>query len=380
MELKSVVDHLGKRFPLRLAEKWDNVGLLVEPTVFKSGKKVDNVLITIDLTEKVLEEALSLKSNFILSYHPPIFSALKRLTTQEVKERIVIRAIENGIAIYSPHTSVDSSPDGVNDWLASGLGEASKVEVVQPYSYQDPNQALKVVVFVPKESVEKVREALCKVEGVAHIGNYSHCTFSTPGTGSFLGNESSNPVVGQKGKLETVEEVRLEMVCSHKALPQATKAIKENHPYETPAWEVFSLQSLPVEGTGQGRLVTLKEPVKLTEMVQRIKKHLGLPHVRLATSELVANSEEATVKTIALCAGSGFEVVGKLKVDLLLTGEMRHHDVLAAISKGTSVVLCEHTNTERGYLTHLQKELAEKFGSQVAVHLSKQDADPLVVV
>ncbi|PRP74408.1 NIF3-like protein 1-like [Planoprotostelium fungivorum] len=383
MELQKVIGELEKKFPLRLAEKWDNVGLLVEPTAFGRGeKKVKTVTMTIDLTEKVLDEAIANKSDLIFSYHPPIFVALKRLTTREVKERIVIRAIENGIAIFSPHTSVDSSAGGVNDWLAAGLGESTEVKVVQPYSYQDPNQALKVHVFVPEDAADRVREGLTSITGVASIGSYKQCTFSTKGSGTFFGGEGTNPAVGKKGQLERVEELRLEMVCSQSALPQLREKLYQVHPYETPAWEVVSLQPLPVPATGQGRLVTLKEPATLKEMIDRIKRHLGIPHLRLALSETNSESDrviQPKIKTVALCAGSGVSVIGKSKADLLLTGEMGHHDVLAATARGSSVILCEHTNTERGYLAHLQKELDQLFEGKVNLLLSKVDADPLVV-
>ncbi|GAA5811534.1 hypothetical protein MFLAVUS_004971 [Mucor flavus] len=262
--------------PLELAESsWDNVGVLVEPP-FPSPKQ-SKVFLTIDLTHQVLEEALSdPKVGTIVAYHPPIFSSMKRLTSADVKQDIILKAIARGVGIYSPHTACDNCANGVNDWLASGLGKGT-------------------------------------------------CKPITP---------SVNPPVGQ-------------------------------------------------EESGSGRLFTFEEPTNLMTIVERVKKLIGLPHIRLATAE-----KNTMVKTVAICAGSGSSVLGPVSADLYFTGEMGHHDVLAALAKNTSVILCEHTNTERGYLSAvlkpaLEKELANETseeGEPIQVIVSKTDKDPLVIV
>jgi len=383
MDFKKVLNCLNERFPTRLAEKWDNVGLLVEPTSFaKQNKLINKIMLTNDLTEPVIEEAIQQKTQLILSYHPPIFTGLKRLTTADIKEKIIISAIENQIAIYSPHTSADCVKGGVNDWLASCLKPYLKsVEPIQKYHYLDPLQTLKVVVFVPKEHLDKMRNEVSKVPGVATIGNYTHCTFSIPGQGSFLGNDSTNPAIGSKNQFETVDEYRLEFVCSRSKLSELSAAIYKHHPYETPAWEMYPLEPLPVEGFGMGRFITLNEKIPLNLMVQLIKKYLNLPHLRVAIPHTVKSVDEVMIQTVALCAGSGGSIIMKSKADLYWTGEMKHHEVLEAISKGTSVILCEHSNTERGYLAHLKDDLDKIFNNQfVEIVLSRSDVDPLVIV
>jgi len=157
-----------------------------------------------------------------------------------------------------------------------------------------------------------------------------------------------------------------------------THQVYQLHPEASPL-EVINLHAVPVRGTGQGRLVTLKESVGLNELLERIKNHINIPNIRLALAEKYSSKDQAKVKTVALCAGSGVSVIGKSKADVILTGEMGHHDVLAATSRGTNVILCEHTNTERGYLEHLQKELREIL-TGVNIILSDVDKDPLVVV
>jgi putative NIF3 family GTP cyclohydrolase 1 type 2 len=194
-----------------------------------------------------------------------------------------------------------------------------------------------------------------------------------------MGNEKTNPAIGQKCQFETAAENRLEFVCSRSKLSELSATLRQHHPYETPAWEVYPLEPTPVEGFGVGRLITLTEPVKLTVLVPIIKKHLNLPHVRVALPSQ-KSMEDVEIRTIALCAGSGGEVVMKAKADLYWTGEMRHHDVLSAVANGTSVVLCEHSNTERGYLLNLKGELEKMFQQQIEVTISKIDSDPLVIV
>ncbi|KAL9544646.1 hypothetical protein MBANPS3_007513 [Mucor bainieri] len=276
MSLLSKVTRCMKTIaPLELAESsWDNVGVLVEPP-FPSPKQ-NKVLLTIDLTPQVLDEALSdAKIGTIVSYHPPIFSSMKRLTSADVKQDIVLKAIARGVGIYSPHTACDNCANGVNDWLASGLGKGTSKPI-------------------------------------------------TP---------AENPPAGQ-------------------------------------------------EEAGSGRLFTFEEPTNLTTVVERVKKLIGLPHLRLATAE------KKMIQTVAICAGSGSSVLGPVSADLYFTGEMGHHDVLAALAKNTSVILCEHSNTERGYLSAvlkpaLEKELANETseeGEAIEVIVSKVDKDPLQIV
>lgn len=256
---------LERLAPLALAESWDNVGLLVDAA---GNSSFTRALVTIDLTEPVLDEALALGADLIVAYHPPIFSGLKRLRLAADGERVVVRALSAGLTVYSPHTALDAANGGMTDWLVGLLGEG----VVTP-----------VVPAPPR-----------------------------PGG---------------------------------------------------------------VGGEGVGRTSVLAIPLSLGEAVQRIKAHLGLDHVRLAAPPALTR-----VERIAVCPGAGgsvFEKVGQ--VDLFVTGEMRHHDVLARVARGSAVVLTDHTNTERGYLPTLARRLAERApGLDVAV--SRVDRDPLAIV
>lgn len=376
--LGEVVRVLERLAPTRFAEDWDNVGLLVEPA---DARAVTQVLFTIDLTEPVFAEALSLGAELIVAYHPPIFRGLKRLTQSTPPERVVSQALSEGIAIYSPHTAVDAAPGGVNDWLCDVLGAGESRPITQTLEL-DPEQALKLVTFIPKEHADALRLALGKA-GAGHIGNYFECAFSSPGEGSFRPAEGANPYIGTVGQTEAVEELRVEMVCARKHLAIVSEALRQAHPYEEPAWEVYALEPRPRFGSGMGRLHELSKPATLAELVSRVKVGLGLEHIRVAASE--AHKAGQLICRAAVCAGAGGSLFEKLPVsgrggpELLFTGEMRHHDVLARVASGSSVILCDHTNTERGYLPQLAQRVRNEL-PELELVVSERDRDPLEIV
>ncbi len=263
VQLKKLLETLEEIAPLELAEEWDNVGLLLCPSRKRTAGKI---LLTIDLTEPVLEEALRAGAETIVAYHPPIFDPLSEITPSEARQRVILRLVEARIAVYSPHTALDAVAGGVNDWLAQGLGEGDSAPIIP---------------------------------------------FAQPG-------------------FETAEVA-----------------------------------------TGQGRLVRLRKPVTLSTLIRRVKSHLGLKKLRVAK----VRRGNPLVSSVALCAGAGGSVLGG--ADVYLTGEMRHHDVLDANALGATVILCEHTNTERGYLRIFRSRLARALGKGVEVRVSRIDTDPL---
>lgn len=270
--------------PLRLAEKWDNVGLLLESPNQRAGGK-NRVLLTIDLTTQVLSEALAKDTSVIVAYHPPIFSGLKSLTLSNPLQSSLLQCAVTGISIYSPHTALDSVWGGINDWLAEGLLSKKQDDVV----------------------------------------------------GALVAEK-----IGANGVSEGAE----------------------------------------------GRLVTLKEAIPMDVLVHRVKSHLRLTHLQVGINQLV-ESRSSPVRTIAICAGSGGSMLAGKKADVYLTGEMSHHEVLAALARGTNVILCGHTNTERGYLPLLAAKLREELQGQrvagegiedVEVIVSQKDQHPLEIV
>jgi dinuclear metal center YbgI/SA1388 family protein len=265
--LSAVVDALERIAPLSGASSWDNVGLLVEPMLDASAGRI---LLCIDLTEAVLDEAIAQRAELIVAYHPPLFGGVKRLTQSSALQRSLLRSVSAGIAIYSPHTALDAAVGGVCDWLGEGLGELSA--------------------SVPIE---------CGAE---------------------------DPTVGA------------------------------------------------------GRLATLTTPASLPSLVRDLKTHLGITHLRVARHERHAG-EHATIRAVALCPGAGGGLFERVETaDLFLTGEMRHHDVLARVAQGAAVILTDHSHSERGYLPVLRDRLEGLLDGAAHVMISSADTEPLEVL
>jgi dinuclear metal center YbgI/SA1388 family protein len=367
---------MGEISPLRLAEAWDNVGLLLGDSAW--GLR-GGVLLTIDLTEAVAEEAVRLGVGAVLAYHPPIFSAVKRLACGPQcggRSRALVKLMGEKVAVYSPHTALDAATGGVTEWL---LGVAVPgVERVRAISAHTPKGAeYKVVVFVPTDPpglIDELRGAMAGA-GAGEIGAYSSCSFAVPGVGTFVGGEGSNPVVGERGRLEHVTELRLEMVCAGRCLAAVLGALRAVHPYEEPAFDVVKLEGRADERVGAGRIGEVSGGVTAVEVARRLKSALAVrgasPASVLVASPPRGGMEKEKVSVVAAVPGSGGslldEAVG-MGCRLFITGEMKHHEVLGAVDRGCSVVLAGHTETERGFLPVLRERL-EGMGVRAVVSL-----------
>ena len=366
--VKDICQTLNTIAPLHLAEDWDNVGLLHAP---HTPRKISNILLTIDLTQAVVDEAIRKKSNMIIAYHPPIFGGLKRIDGKHAQ------LIENRIAVYSPHTALDATVGGVNDFLCDFLGLGHRQPITPALDPTAKINAYKIVVFCPLNQLDRIRKHLASDAGCGQIGDYEECSFNLHGYGTFRGNENTNPAVGKAQQFEAVEEARLEMVCPANNLSLVQSVLNAHHPYEEPAWEAYPLAAKVLSDAGSGRILTLKKPVALKTIISRIKKHLGLSHIRLASPK----GNRSSIKTIAVCPGAGgslFQAVPH--ADLFLTGEMRHHDVLARVENNSHVILTDHTNTERPYLPVFKKILSRELGKSIRIDISRVDADPLNII
>ena len=364
MQVADLVTALESIAPTRYAEAWDNVGLLVGDP----AQPVTRVMLTIDLTPDVAREVAAERCDAIVAYHPPIFHAMKRI----VAGSVIFDAVRSGVAIYSPHTALDTAPGGVNDLLADAIGITPEsrrpLRLVETQASQ-----YKLITFVPSKDVEKVSDALFAA-GAGRIGSYTRCSFLTPGTGTFYGAAGTSPAVGQSGQLERTAEVKIETVLPIAKLEQALDALRATHPYEEPAFDLVRLAA-PPEKTGLGRIGALPRPTARAEVIDRIKAELGLSRV------LVAGPTDGTMATGACGAGACGDLLDdalKQKVDLYLTGEMRHHDALKAAAAGMTVVCTLHSNSERAVLRRLQAKLTEALPGLHAI-VSTQDRDPFAV-
>jgi dinuclear metal center YbgI/SA1388 family protein len=377
MKVQDLVDAMERIAPTRHAEVWDNVGLLVgSPEEELSGP----LLLAIDLTEPVIAEAVRLKCGAVLAYHPPIFHPLRRLTTATGKERVILRAARAGIAVYSPHTAIDSAPGGMTDWLADGLLDRAGIvkadrRALGPRIDRENSQEMKIVTFVPAAKADDVRAALASA-GAGIIGNYELCSFTAPGTGTFLGKEGARPAVGAAGRLETVAELRLEMVCSRKALALAIATLKQFHPYEQPAIDVYELLGKPERTAGLGRRLVLDQPASLGKLAERLKTHLEIPTVKVAAA--AAHVAEKPLRFVGVCPGAGADLAPLALsegCEVYVTGEMKHHEVMVMLDGGMSVILAGHTNSERGYLPRLRERVLEQLKG-VKCLVSREDRSP----
>jgi len=361
-DLCRVMDRIA---PSRYAAPWDNVGLLVGDR----AAALTRVLVCIDLTAAVWEEARALGADAIVAYHPPIFEAKKRFVAGD----IAYEAARAGVAVYSPHTALDAATGGTNDVLADALG-LTDTTPLKPLPEKDANY--KLVTFVPEGALEAVAAAIAGA-GAGVIGEYAHCTFRTPGTGTFLGGESTRPAVGEKGVLEHAPEVRLEAVCPIDAAPRVIAALFAAHPYETPAYDLVRLAPAPSkEGAlGYGRVGELP-PTEIGALVERLKGRLGLARV------LVAGPSCGLVARAAVGAGAcgdWLPDVIRAGATFFVVGEMRHHDALAAAKAGVTVVATLHSNSERRALGPLVERLRAALPA-VEVSESHACADPFTFV
>jgi dinuclear metal center YbgI/SA1388 family protein len=354
------------------AEDWDNVGWLSEPT---RPRPVHRIMLTIDLTDAVMEEAIRRKAELIVAYHPPVFTAARR--TGQLKPAVV-RAIEKRIAIYSPHTALDAAPGGVCDWLVEALGRIDHASPINPATDLPPNEQLKIVTFIPHDAVDRVRQAMAE-RGAGRIGDYAQCSFGIAGFGTFHGGASTSPAVGKAGRLERAEETRLEMVCGGACLAAAIAALRQTHPYEEPPIEVYAQQPRPRHDAGPGRAARLARPITLNTLVRRIKRYLDLGHVRVAAPDDLRQGSRK-IEQVGLCPGAGGSLFEGTVCQAYLTGEMPHHYVLAKVEQGSAVILTDHTNTERGYLPVYKRKLGRLLGKAVTIHIARADREPLAIV
>lgn len=358
-DLMCILDQIA---PLRDAEKWDNVGLIAGDPSQQTRK----AMLTIDYTRAVADEARSAGCDLVIAYHPPIFEGLKRIVAPD----LIHDAVRRGTGIYSPHTALDVADGGTNDMLADVLGliDRRPIRMIEPKASQ-----YKLVTFVPEEHLEKVSNALFEA-GCGRIGDYTRCSFRTPGTGTFFGEEGTSPTVGQSGRLEQAAEVRIETVLPIARLHTALDALRSSHPYEEPAFDLVQLASPPGK-IGQGRIGQLAEPTSRLDLVEQIKHGLGISHL------LVAGPMRGTITRAACCAGSCGDFLDDAisqKAELYLTGELRHHDAVKAATAGMTVVCTLHSNSERAVLRRLQSRLAE-LATDLDTIISTTDHDPFTV-
>lgn len=344
-EARHVVAAVERLAPPALAEGWDNSG----PQVGGSGAEVGRVLVALTPLPEVFEEAEEAGADFLVLHHPLIFSPLKSVDASSYPGDLVSRAIRTGLTVYAAHTSYDAAPDGVSVALARTLGLAGPLQIVSPRG-----SLRKLVVFVPGENAEAVAAALSGA-GAGRIGDYTRCTFRSPGTGTFLPGAESDPYLGERGRLERVDEVRLETVVPAHLARAAAGAATAAHPYEEAALDVYPVEGFP-GGCGYGRIGTLAQPLTARELREHVSASLGFP-ARLAADPHPARP----IERVAVLGGSGGSFIPEVAAggaEAYVTGDLDYHDALLAESLGLAAIDAGHAATELPALKPLADRLA----------------------
>jgi dinuclear metal center YbgI/SA1388 family protein len=361
MIVQDVINHLQELAPLAYAEDFDNVGLLVGDR----NQSVSGILVTLDTLETVVDEAIDNNCNLIVSFHPIIFKGLKKLNGNSYVERVVIKAIKNNIAIFSIHTALDNAIEGVNSIICDQLG-LSKKQILIPQS----GTIKKLQTYVPKDNAKALRQDLFNA-GAGSIGNYESCSFNVDGEGTYLGNENSNPVIGEKGRLHSENETAISVTYKRHLESKVLKALFKSHPYEEVAYEITTLENNNQQ-IGMGMIGELNEPLDAVACLEYIKTKMNASCIR--HSKLL----NKPIKRIAVLGGSGSFAISAAKranADLFVTADLKYHDFFSAENE---IVLADigHYESEQFTKSFLVDYLSKKI-TNFAIILSKTNTNPV---
>lgn len=361
MKIIDIISYLESVAPLSYQEPYDNSGLLVG----SKGNNATGALLTIDVTEEIIDEAIKKKLNLVIAHHPVIFSGLKKLTGANSIERVVMKAIKHDIAIYAGHTNFDSVATGVNKKICDKIG-LKNCSVLSPVS----GGLKKLVYFVPTDHAEKVRQAIFEA-GAGHIGNYDCCSYNLEGKGSFRAGEGASPFVGNIGKIHYEEEVRTETVFPKARQAEIISALLKTHPYEEVAFDIYPLDN-KYPGAGMGMVGNLEKEEDALKFLKRIKKVFECGSVR--HTAIIRKS----VKRVALCGGSGSSMIGdaiRSKADIFITGDVKYHGFFDAENR---IIIADigHYESEQFTKEIFYDLLIKKFPT-FAVNFSEINTNPI---
>ncbi len=364
MTAAEIIRQVEKLAPRRLAEDWDNAGLMLGDV----NKLVERIMVSLDVTAPVVKEAVDAGADMIITHHPLIFRGLKNIDYNDSRGRNIINLVKNDICVYSAHTNLDTADGGLNDFLAEKLG-LKQVENLFRYKRE---KLYKLAVYVPVEHTEKVREAVCRA-GAGHIGRYSDCSFAAEGTGTYMPLEGTNPYKGTTGRLEKARENKLETVVPESRIDRVINAMLKAHPYEEVAYDLYELHNAGKD-YGIGKAGFLDSSVSSGDFLERIKKVLRTEKLR------VVGSLPETVRRVAVFSGSFDErylpTISR-DIDILVTGDIKYHTALDILEAGLCVVDAGHFNTERIVVELLVGYLSERL-TGVEVMASASERDPFL--
>ena len=361
MEVKQIISYIEDFAPLSLQDSYDNAGLLIG----NANQDVTTTLITIDVTEDIIDEAINLNCNFIIAHHPVIFNGLKKITGSNYTERIIQKAIKNDIAIYAVHTNIDNVVNGVNGEICNRLG-LKNCRILQT----KPDMLRKLVTFVPEDNIDNVRQAIFNA-GAGHIGNYDCCSYNVNGYGTFRAGDKANRFVGEIGKVHTENEIRFETVFPKNLTSKIVQALISSHPYEEVAYDIYPLEN-KYNKAGAGMIGELEKEVDEIVFLKKIKEVFRskcLKHTKLSGKPIVK---------VAVCGGSGSFLLSnaiKQNADIFISSDFKYHQFFDADKK---IIIADigHFESEQFTKDLIYDLLIKKF-PKFALHLSKVNTNPI---
>lgn len=364
MIIKDITDYLEELAPLDYAEDFDNVGLLIG----NYSDSVTGVLVTLDTLEKTVEEAITKKCNLIVSFHPIIFGGIKKLNGNSYVERVVLKAIQNDIAIYATHTALDNSKNGVSAKISEVLGLKNNKILL-------PKKGIlkKLTTFVPIENAEKLRNALFNA-GAGNIGNYDRCSFNIDGEGTYRGNQNSNPTIGEKGENHTENETQISVIYESKNEAIILASLQKNHPYEEISYHLLTTENVH-QNIGMGMIGDLPTEMEENEFLLFLKEKMKTACIRHS------NLINKKIKKVAVLGGSGsFAISDAIKVgaDAYVSADFKYHEFFKAENK---IILADigHYESEQFTKNLLVDYLTKKF-SNFAIVLSEESTNPIYYI
>jgi dinuclear metal center YbgI/SA1388 family protein len=364
MRCDKIIEIIEDWAPKSIAWEKDNVGLQVGSL----NREIKNILLSLDVNEKVVDEAVKRNCNLIISHHPLLFTSLKRIDTDKDRtSRIIEKLIKKEITLYSAHTNLDFTKEGVSFQLAKQLDLKN-----QKFLLNIPSNQNKLIVFVPLTHADKVAEAL-HTAGAGIIGEYTNCSFRTIGTGTFKGSGKSSPAIGAKRKLEKVDEVKIEVLVNSFDLKKIITEMKKVHPYEEVAYDVYPLTNENVN-YGMGVIGELKKGFSEKEFFEFVSKSLNIKNFRYC------RGSKSRIKKVAVCGGSGSELIKtaiKSGADAFVTADVKYHTFQDS-EKQIILIDAGHYETEVYSLNEVKKRIEKSISGKIKVFKYTGSTNPIV--
>ena len=363
MKVKNILNNLNTIASFFLQEEYDNSGIQFADL----EAPVKKILLCLDVTQEILNEAMKNKVNLIISHHPLLFSSLKQITKQ--KNLLLYQVITSQINLMAMHSNYDLVEGGLNDYVANLLG----IKKIAPLQ-RSVEKVFKFAVYVPVKYANKVSRALFDA-GAGKIGNYTKTSFNITGQGTFRPMEGTNPFIGKIGKKETVSEIKIETVIPERNLESVIQAMKNAHPYEEPAYDIYEILNKPSYGIGLRGKIEKKLPLK--EFSLWLKEKLQAKYVRLI------KSNDRKIQKVALCTGGGsslIENVSNLDIDLYITGDITHHHALRAKELKLNILEIEHFDTEKFFVEAIYNQLIKSGIPKSILIKSKRMSSPYKIL